>query len=146
VHGPKLRIRPESFADHYSQARQFYISQMPIEQGHIAAALTFELSKVETPAIRARMVSHLLNIDANLGEKVAAGLRLRELSEPAPAAVPTRMGSKESPALSIILVTSSPTSSQNSGSATANSSCRTSHTRPERGSMSAFTSGTPTRS
>jgi len=103
VHGPKLRIRPESFADHYSQARQFYISQTPIEQGHIAAALTFELSKVETLAIRARMVAHLLNIDAELGRKVAAGLRLKELPEPAPAAVPTRMDLRDSPALSIVL-------------------------------------------
>ena len=39
--GPKVRLRPESFADHYSQARQFYISQTPIEQKHIADALTF---------------------------------------------------------------------------------------------------------
>ena len=45
--GDKLRIRAESFADHYSQARQFYISQTLIEQGHIADALIFELSKVE---------------------------------------------------------------------------------------------------
>ena len=103
VSGPKLRIRSESFADHYSQARQFYISQTELEQGHIAAALTFELSKVETPAIRARKVSHLLDIDAELGRKVAAGLRLKELPEPAPAAMPTRMDLKESPALSIIL-------------------------------------------
>jgi catalase len=70
--GPKLRIRAESFADHYSQARQFYISQTPIEQNHIADAFTFELSKVENPAIRARMVSHLLNVDGGLAEKVAA--------------------------------------------------------------------------
>ena len=38
---------PESFADHYSQARQFYVSQTPVEQKHIADAFTFELSKVE---------------------------------------------------------------------------------------------------
>jgi len=37
--GDKLRIRSESFADHYSQARQFYVSQTPVEQGHIADAL-----------------------------------------------------------------------------------------------------------
>ena len=30
--GPKLRVRSETFADHYSQARQFYISQTPVEQ------------------------------------------------------------------------------------------------------------------
>ena len=53
--GDKLRIRPESFADHYSQARQFYVSQTPIEQKHIGDALVFELSKVERPDIRSRM-------------------------------------------------------------------------------------------
>jgi catalase len=50
--GQKVRLRAESFADHYSQARQFFISQTMIEQKHIAAAITFELSKVETPVIR----------------------------------------------------------------------------------------------
>ncbi len=66
-----MRLRPESFADHYSQARQFFISQTPPEQRHIAMALTFELSKVETPEIRERMVSHLLNIDETLATTVA---------------------------------------------------------------------------
>ncbi len=53
LEAPKVRARSETFSDHYSQARQFYISQTAIEQTHIANALTFELSKVETPAIRA---------------------------------------------------------------------------------------------
>src|SRR4051794_28097053 len=44
--GGKRRLRPESFADHYSQARQFYLSQLPVEQQHIADAFVFELSKV----------------------------------------------------------------------------------------------------
>ncbi len=30
--GQKVRLRPESFADHYSQARQFYLSQTAVEQ------------------------------------------------------------------------------------------------------------------
>ena len=102
MEGPKLRVRSETFADHYSQARQFYISQTEIEQAHIANALTFELSKVETPAIRARMVSHLLNIDAGLAETVATGLRLKEMPKPATAARPTRQDLKPSPKLSII--------------------------------------------
>jgi catalase len=101
--GAKLRIRPETFADHYSQARQFYFSQTEIEQNHIADAFTFELSKVKTPAIRARMVSHLLNVDEALAKKVAMGLRLEELPKPAEAARPTRMDLNESPALSIVL-------------------------------------------
>ena len=37
--GIKSRIRAESFADHYSQARQFYVSQTLVEQQHIADAL-----------------------------------------------------------------------------------------------------------
>jgi catalase len=101
--GPKQRIRSETFADHYSQARQFFISQTEVEQKHIAMALTFELSKVQTLAIRARMVSHLLNIDKSLADQVAAGLRLRELPKPADAAMPTRQDLKPSSALSIQL-------------------------------------------
>ncbi|MEX6507299.1 catalase [Jiella sp. M17.18] len=101
--GMKRRLRSESFADHYSQARQFYISQTEVEQGHMALALTFELSKVETPAIRARVVSHLLNIDEALAKKVATGLRLKEMPKPAPAAMPTRQDLAKSPALSILL-------------------------------------------
>jgi len=101
--GSKLRLRSASFADHYSQARQFYISQTETEQQHIAEALTFELSKVETPAIRARVVSHLLNIDTPLAQQVADGLRLQEIPRPADAAQPTQKHLRKSPALSIIL-------------------------------------------
>ena len=87
--GDKRRIRPETFADHYSQARQFYKSQTDVEQSHIADALVFELSKVETPAIRERVVSHLLNIDEGLAQSVANGLRLGDLPEAAePARAP----------------------------------------------------------
>ncbi|MBU0887066.1 MAG: catalase [Alphaproteobacteria bacterium] len=102
MEGPKLRIRAESFADHYSQARQFYRSQTDVEQSHIASALIFELSKVQTLAIRSRMVSHLLNIDDALAKAVADGLRLREMPKPADAAQPTR-DLEKSPALSILL-------------------------------------------
>jgi catalase len=100
--GAKLRIRSESFADHYSQARQFYISQTPVEQGHIANALTFELSKVETPAIRRRVVAHMLNVDDELAQKVAAGLGLRDMPAPADPAVATRRDLPPSDALSIL--------------------------------------------
>ncbi|MBY5644092.1 catalase [Rhizobium leguminosarum] len=100
--GAKVRLRPESFADHYSQARQFYISQTPPEQRHIAAALTFELSKVETPVIRERMVSHLMNIDETLASKVGHALGFKSMPNPADAAMPTRQDLEPSPALSII--------------------------------------------
>ncbi|WP_442578180.1 catalase [Mesorhizobium sp. ASY16-5R] len=100
--GQKVRLRAESFADHYSQARQFFTSQTPPEQKHIAMALTFELSKVETPVIRERMISHLLNIDDGLAEMIADKLGIKELPKPADAAVAPRDDLKPSPALSIV--------------------------------------------
>jgi catalase len=100
--GAKVRVRSETFADHYSQARQFYKSQTKVEQNHLAKALVFELSKCETPAIRSRMVSHLLNIDEQLAKEVGGGLGLKELPKPADAARPTK-NLKPSPALSIHL-------------------------------------------
>ncbi len=99
--GPKQRLRPESFRDHYSQARQFFISQTPIERKHIGDALVFELSRCERPDIRERMVSHLRNIDEELAARVAAGLGL-DLPEAADAAQQTRMDLAPSPALSIV--------------------------------------------
>jgi catalase len=103
VEGSKLRIRSETFADHYSQARQFYVSQTEVEQKHIADALIFELSKVEELEIRARMVSHLLNIHPDLAKKVADGLGLKNMPKQADATKPTRQDLNKSPALSILL-------------------------------------------
>jgi catalase len=100
--GSKVRARSETFSDHYSQARQFYISQTEIEQTHIASALVFELSKVETLAIRTRMVSHLRNIDDELAAAVTQGLRLKQMPEPAVAARPTLRNLAPSPSLSLL--------------------------------------------
>ncbi len=102
VSGDKLRMKGELFADHYSQARQFYLSQTKIEQIHIRNAFTFELSKVETPAIRARVVAHLRNVDEGLAKAVAEGLGLEEMPAPAPPARPVVTSLKPSPALSIV--------------------------------------------
>jgi len=98
----KERIRGERFADHYSQARQFYISQSEPEQAHIKRAFVFELSKVENPAIRARMVSHLMNVDDGLAKAVAAGLGLAPLPPAAEPARPVIRDLPPSPALSIV--------------------------------------------
>ena len=98
--GPKSRLRPESFADHYSQARQFFLSQTANEQQHIIKAIVFELSKVETPAIRERLVSHLRNVDDDLAGSVGQGLGLAKMPKAADAVVKTR-DLDISPALSI---------------------------------------------
>ncbi|QDG38912.1 catalase [Alteromonas mediterranea] len=102
VSGEKVRHRSETFADHYSQARQFYISQTETEKEHIRDAFAFELSKVERLAIRERVVSHLLNVDKDLAKAVAEALGFSEMPEPAEAAMETREDLVESDALSIL--------------------------------------------
>ncbi|QXQ05448.1 catalase [Sphingosinicellaceae bacterium] len=102
VTGRKARVRSETFSDHYSQARQFFMSQTEPEQDHIVAALVFELSKVELPIIRSTMLGHLVNIDETLGERVAAGLGHDAPIVPVKAAVATRTDLPTSAKLSII--------------------------------------------
>jgi catalase len=99
--GQKGRLRAESFADHYSQARQFYISQTEPEQAHMASALVFELSKVTRLHVRQALVAHLRNIDEGLAARVAEGLAL----DPLPAAMTPAAPVQDlppSPALQII--------------------------------------------
>jgi catalase len=100
--GAKRRLRAESFADHYSQARQFYLSQTEVERRHIAGGFTFELSKCESEAIRLRMLAGLRNVHEDLAQAVADGLGLTELPDPLPAARETRTDLSESAALSIL--------------------------------------------
>ena len=102
ISGSKVRVRSETFADHYSQARQFYVSQTPVEQTHMANALTFELSKVQRMDIRKRMVGHLRHIDEGLAQDVADGIGLTELPEKVPFARKPITDLPESPALSIL--------------------------------------------
>jgi catalase len=99
---PKRRLRAESFADHYSQARQFYVSQAEVEQRHIVDAFVFELSKCEREDIRTRMVAGLRNVHEDLARAIAEGLGLDALPdrlEPAQEPVTDLM---PSPALSIL--------------------------------------------
>ena len=81
------RVRAESFADHYSQARQFLRSQSEPEQAHMASALVFELSKVEHPHVREAMVGHLLRDRRRpgpaRGRRPGHGRRCRRAATPA---------------------------------------------------------------
>ncbi|KFF02679.1 catalase [Flavobacterium reichenbachii] len=74
IEAHKVRERSESFADHFGQAKLFFNSQTPEEKSHIVKALRFELGKVETTAIRVRMLGLLSQVDVTLAEKVALGL------------------------------------------------------------------------
>ncbi len=99
--GEKLRIRPESFADHYSQARLFFRSMTPPEQLHMVKAISFELSKVETLAIRKRVLGHLHLVDETLASKVEAAMGMSgEAAVITPYREPVDLD--PSPALSII--------------------------------------------
>ncbi|SDF95949.1 MULTISPECIES: catalase [unclassified Duganella] len=82
----KVRGKPELFAEHYAQARLFWISQSPAEQAHIVNAFRFELTRVQTPAVRERLLSMLANVDPILVEGVAQGLGV-EVPAPMPLAL-----------------------------------------------------------
>jgi catalase len=98
--GQKLRIRAESFADHYSQARLFFRSMDTAEQAHIASALVFELSKVSLEHIRVQMMANLRNVDETLAQRVADGLTM-DLPKASKTAAPV-LDMEPSPALRII--------------------------------------------
>ena len=71
---PKVRRRSPSFDDHFTQARLFFNSQTTAEKEHIVAAFRFELSKLETPAIRQRIVDNLAHVDEKLARRIAEPL------------------------------------------------------------------------
>jgi catalase len=99
----KVRAKPEKFAEHYAQATLFWTSQTPAEQRHIVGGFRFELSKVQVPAIRERMVASLRNVSEELAAAVAAGLGISPMPAPLPRAGgdPPQPEVVESPALSL---------------------------------------------
>ncbi len=98
----KVRGNPELFAEHYGQARLFYQSQTPVEQAHIANAFRFELTRVQTPAVRERILALLANVDADLVAKVAEGLGM-DVPAPLPRASEAPVPEyAPSPALSLL--------------------------------------------
>ncbi|WP_306191180.1 catalase [Streptomyces sp. MK5] len=91
----KVRDAPESFKDHFSQPRRFWLSMSPVEREHIIGAYTFELGKCWEQAVKERGLRVLANIDPELCAEVAAGLGL-----PAPKATVPLADVEPSPALS----------------------------------------------
>jgi catalase len=97
--GVKGRVRPELFADHFTQARLFYKSMTPPEQRHIVGGFAFELGKCKSLAVRKRMLGNLKHVDAELADHVATALGMPGQAEKTKAAVPAK-DMKPSPALS----------------------------------------------
>ncbi|MEO7522686.1 MAG: catalase [Ferruginibacter sp.] len=77
IDSKKIRGRSQSFFDHFSQATLFFNSLGEAEKNHLTNALRFELSKVEIPEIRERMVGLLTQVSANLAADVADALGLK---------------------------------------------------------------------
>jgi catalase len=87
----KVRARSQSFFDHFSQAKLFFNSQSEPEKDHIVDALSFELGKVQTIAIRERMLHMLLQIDNGLAAQVAFALGMhipKQLDTPLNQSIP----------------------------------------------------------
>ncbi len=98
----KVRGKPEKFADHFSQATLFWNSQTDVEKNHIVGALRFELTRVQTPAVRERTVSMLRNVDDTLAQRVADGLGMAlPPAQPRALETPTQPEVASSSALSL---------------------------------------------
>ncbi|MDN3575501.1 catalase [Chitinimonas viridis] len=70
----KTRGKGQKFFDHFSQAAMFFHSQSDWEQAHIVSAFQFELGKLQTAAVRERMLGMLAHVDGTLAARVATGL------------------------------------------------------------------------
>jgi catalase len=99
----KVRGKPEKFAEHYAQATLFWNSQTDVEKQHIIRAYRFELTKVQTAAVRRRVVAQLRNVDETLARAVADGLGFDALPDALPLLVkpPARPEVRSSEALSL---------------------------------------------
>ena len=95
----KLRVRAETFADHYSQPRMFFRSLDKHEQAHVMMAITFELSKVTLEHVRKRVLSNLRIVDEEMAATIARGLGMELPAAATPAKAPVDL--PPSPALSI---------------------------------------------
>jgi catalase len=93
----KVAREGRAVADHYTQATLFWNSQTDVEEAAHHQRFRFELSRVQTPAIRQRMVSGLMNVAADLATRVAAGLGIREM----PTAMPKVMTRDVTPEVSL---------------------------------------------
>jgi len=74
IDGVKIRVRGPKFAEHFNQARKFYISMSDWEQDHIAKSLIFEISHVDDFSVREKMVDFLNHIDHDLALRVAKSI------------------------------------------------------------------------
>lgn len=90
---PKTRRRSPAFDDHFSQATLFWSSQPQPEKDEIVAACQYQLSRVESAAVRQRVVDNLAHVDLRLARKVAEPLGI---GAPDPRAAAGQAGFRDS--------------------------------------------------
>jgi len=95
VDGVKIRVRSESFKDHFSQATMFWNSLSDAEKKHTIDAFSFEVGKVKNNYVRQQLVEMYSNVNLDLATEIAKNLGV---SPPQNGNTDT---SKSSPALSI---------------------------------------------
>ncbi len=71
IEGHKVRARSDSFKDHFSQARLFWLSMTDIEKKHIINAFSFELGKVKNKSIRKQVVDMFAHVSYTLASSIA---------------------------------------------------------------------------
>ncbi|MEA1855131.1 catalase [Cytobacillus sp. OWB-43] len=71
VEGRKIRERSDSFEDHFSQATLYWNSLSDIEKEHTISAFQFELSKVESQAVKERVVEMFSHVNSDLANRIA---------------------------------------------------------------------------
>jgi len=71
IEGHKVRARSDSFKDHFTQARLFWLSVKDVEKKHIINAFCFELGKVKNKAIRKQVVDMLAHVSHTLATAIA---------------------------------------------------------------------------
>nr|WP_107951390.1 catalase [Lysinibacillus parviboronicapiens] len=76
VDGHKVRARSDSFKDHFSQARLFWLSMTDIEKKHIIDAFSFEVGKVKNKTIRRQVVDMFAHVSHTLATNLAENVGL----------------------------------------------------------------------
>ncbi|QFG00648.1 catalase [Psychrobacillus glaciei] len=76
IEGRKIRVRSESFKDHFSQATLFWNSMSDLEKEHIVNAFSFELGKCKEISVRQQVLEMFAKVDLGLANRVAENLGL----------------------------------------------------------------------
>jgi len=82
VEGMKVRTKAPKFLERFDQASLYYNSLTPVEQSHLLAAASFELSKVDDLGVRERMVALWNQVDHGLASQLAANIAVAAPSQP----------------------------------------------------------------